>query len=97
MNEIILRAAELAVGYGGKAVLRDLSFSVRPGEILTLIGPNGAGKSTILKTLARRLEPLAGTVLLDGETLASMAENALARRCLSCTCGICSPPPSSRK
>ena len=80
MNEIILRAADLAVGYGGKAVLQDLSFSVRPGEILTLIGPNGAGKSTILKTLARRLEPLAGTVLLDGETLSSMAENALARR-----------------
>ena len=80
MHEIILQADDLAVGYGGRAVLKGLSFSLRPGEILTLIGPNGAGKSTILKTLARRLEPLAGTVLLDGATLSRMAENELARR-----------------
>ena len=80
MHEIILQADDLAVGYGGKAVLKGLSFSLRPGEILTLIGPNGAGKSTILKTLARRLEPVAGTVLLDRETLSRMAENELARR-----------------
>ena len=80
MREVILHTEDLAVGYGGKAVLQGLSFSLRPGEILTLIGPNGAGKSTVLKTLARRLEPLAGTVLLDGEALAGIAENALARR-----------------
>ena len=80
MHEIILQADDLAVGYGGKAVLKGLSFSLRPGEILTLIGPNGAGKSTILKTLARRLMPLAGTVLLDGAMLSRMAENELARR-----------------
>ncbi|MBQ1791058.1 MAG: ATP-binding cassette domain-containing protein, partial [Oscillospiraceae bacterium] len=65
MHEIILQSDDLAVGYGGRAVLKGLSFSLRPGEILTLIGPNGAGKSTILKTLAQRLEPVAGTVLLD--------------------------------
>ena len=80
MREEILKSEDLAVGYDGKAVLKGLSFSLRPGEILTLIGPNGAGKSTILKTLARRLEPVAGAVLLDGETLSRMAENELARR-----------------
>ena len=80
MHEIILQSDDLAVGYDGKAVLKGLSFSLRPGEILTLIGPNGAGKSTILKTLARRLMPLAGTVLLDGAMLSRMAENELARR-----------------
>ena len=79
MNEIILQSRDLAAGYGGRAVLRDMSFSVRPGEILTLIGPNGAGKSTLLKTIARQLEPLAGTVLLDGENLSGMAENTLAK------------------
>ncbi len=80
MNEMILHTEDLAVGYTGKAVLKDLTFSVRPGEILTLIGPNGAGKSTILKTLARRLDPVAGAVLLDGKTLSAMAENVLAKR-----------------
>ena len=79
MNEIILQSRDLAAGYSGRAVLRDMSFSVRPGEILTLIGPNGAGKSTLLKTIARQLEPLAGTVLLDGENLSGMAENTLAK------------------
>ena len=80
MKEVILRTEDLAAGYGGRAVLRDVSFSVRPGEILTLIGPNGAGKSTLLKTIARQLEPIAGTILLDGETLSSMSESVLAKR-----------------
>ncbi len=80
MDEIVLHTKDLAVGYGGKAVLRDVVFSVRGGELLTLVGPNGAGKSTILKTLARQLAPVAGTVYLGGEDLAPMRENALARR-----------------
>ena len=80
MTDLILHTRDLAVGYDGKAVVKGLTFSLRPGEILTLIGPNGAGKSTILKTLARRLEPVAGAVLLDGKALSSMAENELAKR-----------------
>ena len=80
MPDAILQTEDLAVGYGGSAVVRGLTFSLRPGEILTLIGPNGAGKSTILKTLARRLEPVAGTVLLAGRPLKSMTEKELSRR-----------------
>lgn len=70
----------LAVGYDGRPLLRDVALAVRRGEILTLIGPNGAGKSTILKTLARQLAPVAGAVCLDGQPLAKLPENALARR-----------------
>ena len=80
MTDLILHTKDLAVGYDGRSVVKDLTFSLRPGEILTLIGPNGAGKSTILKTLARRLAPVAGTVLLDGKMLPAMAENELAKR-----------------
>ena len=80
MTDMILHTKDLAVGYDGRSVVKGLTFSLRPGEILTLIGPNGAGKSTILKTLARRLEPVAGAVLLDGKALSSMAENELAKR-----------------
>ena len=65
MREFILRAQDLAAGYEGKAIVRDISFAVRPGEILTLIGPNGAGKSTILKAIARQVFPLAGAVYLS--------------------------------
>ena len=80
MKEAILRARELAAGYGGKAVVRDVAFAVRPGEILTLIGPNGAGKSTVLRAIARQLTPLAGTVYLCGEPEQSIDPTEFAKR-----------------
>jgi lipopolysaccharide transport system ATP-binding protein len=46
--------------------LRDLSFTVQPGEIVGLIGQNGAGKSTLLKILSRITEPTSGSALLRG-------------------------------
>lgn len=70
----------LAVGYKGRALIRDLSFSLKKGEILTLIGPNGAGKSTILKSLTRHLAPIAGTVYVERDRLDGMSYQALARR-----------------
>ena len=47
--------------------LRDLSFEVRPGEVLGIIGGNGAGKSTALKILNRIMEPTAGVVTTSGK------------------------------
>lgn len=79
MSDAILRAQDLAVGYRGKALIEHIALQVRRGEILTLIGPNGAGKSTILKSLIRQLEPLAGTVYVNGRSTRSMAERELAR------------------
>ena len=80
LEKILIHTSDLTVGYASSPVVRDIAFSVRPGEILTLIGPNGAGKSTILKTLARQLAPLAGTVFLGDEALSSLGETALAKR-----------------
>lgn len=53
--------------------LRDVSFSVREGEVLGVIGRNGAGKSTLLKLLSRITDPAAGRVVLDGR-VASLLE-----------------------
>jgi lipopolysaccharide transport system ATP-binding protein len=47
--------------------LRDVSFEVRPGEVLGIIGPNGAGKSTTLKILNRIMDPTAGTARAEGK------------------------------
>ena len=57
MNDILLHTDQLTVGYHDEALIRDITFSVRAGQILTLIGPNGAGKSTILKSISRQLAP----------------------------------------
>ena len=75
-----LYTEELTVGYNGRPLLREVTLSVRRGEIVTLIGPNGAGKSTILKGLSRQLSPLAGRVVLNEKPLEQMGELELARQ-----------------
>ena len=52
--------------YGALTAVHDLSFAVRPGEVLGLLGPNGSGKSTTVKVLTGLLPPTSGQVLLDG-------------------------------
>jgi len=76
----MLETKNLAVGYGGRTIIGDVNVQLRPGEIVTLIGPNGAGKSTILKTIIRQLDPIKGTVYLDGRSMAEMGPQETARR-----------------
>jgi ATP-binding cassette, subfamily B, multidrug efflux pump len=61
-------------------VLRDLSFSVEPGEKVALVGPTGAGKTTVLKLLARLYEPTRGRILLDGVDLRELPQEHVRRR-----------------
>lgn len=79
MEDKLLSAKNLTVGYAGKAVVRGIGLEVSAGQIVTLIGPNGAGKSTILKTVTRQLAPLEGTVRLDGKELSTLSEHQIAR------------------
>jgi zinc/manganese transport system ATP-binding protein len=62
----LLRLENVSVRLGGREVLKDVSFNIRPGEFTGLIGPNGAGKTTLLRVILG-LQPVAsGAVLLDG-------------------------------
>ena len=65
--------------FGTQAVLRDVSFQVRPGETLVLIGESGCGKSVTTKLLAGLLNPTQGTVCWQGQSVATMS-NAEMRR-----------------
>ncbi len=56
--------------YGDFAAVRDLSFAVRPGEVMGLVGPNGAGKTTSLRCLAGIIPPTSGTVIIAGHDMA---------------------------
>lgn len=69
----VLSVKAASVGYRGHALIGDLSFSVKKGEILSLIGPNGAGKSTVLKSLTRQLELISGKVVLCGHDLNTLS------------------------
>src|SRR5690349_17659047 len=57
--------------FGGVRALKDVSFSVRAGEVHALLGENGAGKSTLMAIAAGSLAPDAGVVEIGGETLAT--------------------------
>jgi len=61
-------------------VLRDLSFSVQPGERVAFVGATGAGKTTVLKLLTRLYEPTRGRILLDGVDLRDLSQGDLRRR-----------------
>lgn len=61
-----LEVKDLAVGYGDVSVLRGLSLTVSPGQLVALIGANGAGKTTLLRTISGLLKPRAGSINLDG-------------------------------
>lgn len=76
----ILQTRKLSAGYAQRVVVADVDLEVRTGEILTLIGPNGAGKSTVLKTIAGQLEPIGGSVYLDGKEQQLYPPNELARK-----------------
>ncbi len=65
----ILTIAGLNKTLGGKPILRDVSFSVQPGELKVLIGPSGGGKSTLLQCLNFLHEPDSGVISLDGEAV----------------------------
>ncbi|MCB5163784.1 heme ABC transporter ATP-binding protein [Streptomyces bambusae] len=72
--------ADVSVALDGKTLVRGVSLSVAPGEVVGLVGPNGAGKSTLLRTLYRAQRPSAGRILLDGDDVWRMPARALARR-----------------
>jgi ABC-type branched-subunit amino acid transport system ATPase component len=76
----ILRAEGITSGYGGVPVVRDVSISVGPGEIVAIIGPNGAGKSTLLKSLVGILRLSSGKILLGTDDVTGHPPEDLARR-----------------
>jgi putative ABC transport system ATP-binding protein len=61
------------------AVLRNVSFSVQPGEFVAITGPSGSGKTTLLGLLAGLDTPSAGRVILDGDAMSSLSEDDRAR------------------
>ena len=69
MADTLLKVDGINVYYGNIHAVKDISFTVNEGEIVTLIGANGAGKSTTLKTISGLLKPRTGDVLYKGKSI----------------------------
>ena len=69
MAESMLKVENINVYYGNIHAVKNVSFEVNEGEIVTLIGANGAGKSTTLKTVSGLLHPKTGDVLYKGKSI----------------------------
>jgi ABC-2 type transport system ATP-binding protein len=70
MNSSLLEVHNVTRSYGSRAVLKDVSFSVRGGRITGFVGSNGAGKTTTMRVILGVLAPDSGSVTLDGTPLA---------------------------
>jgi branched-chain amino acid transport system ATP-binding protein len=80
----VLEFEGITAGYGQSTVLRDLSFSVPPGQVVGCLGANGVGKTTMLRVAAGLLRPRAGRVIVDQReaTKAAPHERVKAGICL---------------
>jgi len=79
MSAPVLRVQGLSKSFGGIRAVRDVSFEVRPGEILGLIGPNGSGKTTLFNCILGQLRPDAGSVEINGRAVSGRRPSQLNR------------------
>lgn len=82
----MLEVRGLSVNYGSIRALKNVSFTVEEGEIITLIGSNGAGKTSSLMAISGLVGKSGGTVTFEGKDITSMSPDKIARQ------GICHVP-----
>lgn len=73
----VLEVRNLKKVIGKREIIKDLNFTVKPGEIYGFLGPNGAGKTTTIRMLVGLIAPTSGEVLICGESLQKNKEKAL--------------------
>jgi branched-chain amino acid transport system ATP-binding protein len=76
----MLEVQGLDAGYGLTAVLHGVSLAVPAGSVVALLGGNGAGKTTTLNTISGFLRPTAGTITLEGRSIAGLPSHEIVRR-----------------
>ena len=76
----MLKVQKLSVSYGAINALREISFNVEQGEIISLIGSNGAGKTTTLHAVSNIIKKRGGTIEFEGEDITNLAPDQIVRR-----------------
>ena len=80
MDELILQVNHLSKTFGNNEVLRDIDFTVRKGDVISIIGASGSGKSTLLRCINLLETPSGGEILFHGEDVARRGANVPAYR-----------------
>lgn len=75
-----LEIKDAHIGYGGTAIVKNVSLCIPQGKVSIFIGANACGKSTLLKAMARLLKPLSGTITLEGHRIDSIPTKKLAQK-----------------
>lgn len=76
----MLKVENLTVNYGAIRALKNISFNVEKGEIITLIGSNGAGKTTTLHSISNLIKKQSGSVIFNGEDITNLAADKIVTR-----------------
>jgi ABC-type branched-subunit amino acid transport system ATPase component len=74
-----LTVENLTAGYGSQVIIREVSFEVKPGQVVSVIGANGSGKSTIAKAIIGLCRVMGGSVQLDGAEMVGKRTQVIAR------------------
>lgn len=69
----MLVVENLVAGYGRMQVLRDVSFQVKKGELVSMLGANGVGKTTTLQTISGLIKQQAGSVMFNGKNISNLS------------------------
>ena len=79
-GETLLKFENVSVSYGAIQAIRDVSFEVKKGEIVTLIGANGAGKTTSLRAVSGLVKCASGRITYRGETISNLPAHLIVRK-----------------
>ncbi|MEG2406897.1 MAG: ABC transporter ATP-binding protein, partial [Clostridiales bacterium] len=75
-----IQVNHLSFSYGSGEILKDISFNVKEGHLLSVLGSNGAGKSTLFRCILGLLRDYTGEVLINNNNVATMGPKEIARQ-----------------
>ena len=86
MNQTkLLKVINMSKSFGGVQAVRNVSFDIKPGELLGVIGPNGSGKTTIVNLITRFVKATSGEVMFHGEKINHLPPHKIIRLGISRT------------
>ncbi|WP_424236874.1 ABC transporter ATP-binding protein [Bhargavaea ginsengi] len=76
----MIQVEKLNTGYGNVQILREISFEVNEGEVVSILGTNGAGKTTLLRTISGLIKSWSGTIRFQGEDISKAGPDDIVKR-----------------